>query len=144
MLFCSMLTLLVVLPLMNNMDGLRANKAQSWGVSQGASNTPVTSPSDAKVSFFDNLLKKLDSSSSSQKKIFGFPYLSLKLSLTLPHKGKMLWCSYFRSLIKLANFSRCGNFTKKLNFVSTLWKIIRPLVNSVGDHIRVIEIHLGG
>ena len=35
-------------------------------------------------------------------------------------------------LIKLANFCRCGNFIKKLNFVSTPWKIIIPLENSVG------------
>ena len=56
----------------------------------GVSNSPHDAPSDAKVSFFDNLLKKLDSGSSSQKKIFGFLYLSLKLSLTLPIKGKML------------------------------------------------------
>ena len=112
----------------------------SQRVSQGVFDTP----SDAKVSFFENLVKKFDSSSSSQKKIFGFLYLSLKLSLTLLHKGKMLWCSYFRSLIKSAIFSRCRNFIKKMNFVSTPCKIIIPLGNSVGDHIRVIEICLGG
>ena len=78
------------------------------------------------------------------RQIFGFPYLSLKLSLTLPHKEKMLWCSYFKSLIKLANFSRCGNFVKKLNLVSSPWKIIVPLGNSVGDHIWITQIHLGG
>ena len=37
------------------------------------------------------------------------------------------------------------NTTAKLKiFVSTPWKIIIPLENSVGDYIRVIEIHLGG
>ena len=41
-------------------------------------------------------------------------------------------------------FSRCGNFIKKLNFASTPWKIIIPLGNSVGNHIWVIQIHLGG
>ena len=61
-----------------------------------------------------------------------FHYLSLKSSLTLPHKGKMLWCSYFRFLIKSVYFSRCGNFIKNLSFVSTPWKIIIPLGNSVG------------
>ena len=35
------------------------------GALEGVSDTPMTPPSDAKVSFFDNLLKKLDSSSSS-------------------------------------------------------------------------------
>ena len=30
-------------------------------------------------------------------------------------------------------FSRCGNFIEKLNFVSTPWKTIIPLGNSVGD-----------
>ena len=40
-------------------------------------------------------------------------------------------------------FSRCGNFVKKLNFVSTPWKVIIPLGNSVGDHIWVIQIHMG-
>ena len=110
----------------------------SWGASQGC----VMPSSDAKVSFFDNLLKKLDSGSSSQKNIlFSIPIPKIKFDLH--HKGKVLWCSYFRSLIKSANFSRCRNFIEKLNFVSTPWKIIIPLENSVGDHIRVIEIHLG-
>ena len=40
-------------------------------------------------------------------------------------------------------FSRCGNFIEKLNFVSTSWKVIIPLENSVGDHIWVIQIHMG-
>ena len=40
-------------------------------------------------------------------------------------------------------FSRYGNFIKKLNFVSTPWKVIIPLGNSVGDHIWVIQIHMG-
>ena len=31
-----------------------------------------------------------------------------------------------------------------INFVSTPWKIIIPLRNSVGDHIWVIQMHLGG
>ena len=35
-------------------------------------------------------------------------------------------------------FSRCGNFIKKLNFVSTPWKIKIPLENSEGDHICVV------
>ena len=56
----------------------------------------------------------------------------------------MLWCSHFRSFIKSAIFSRMGNFIAKLNFDSTPWKIIIPLENSVGDYIRVTEIHLGG
>ena len=107
----------------------------------------VTGASDAphyaKVSFFDNLLKKLDSSSSSQKNIwFSVPIPKIKF-VTLPHKGKMLWCSYFKSLIKSVNFSRCGNFIEKLNFVSPPGKITIPLGSSVGDHIRVKEINLG-
>ena len=57
------------------------------------------------------------------EKIFGFSYLSLKLSLILPQKGIMLWCSYFRSFIKSTNFSRTGNFVEKLNFTYTPWKI---------------------
>ena len=76
--------------------------------------------------------------------LFGFSYLFLKLSFTLPHKEKMLWCSYFRFFIKLINFSRCGNFVKKFNFAGTPWKIEIPLENSVGDDIWVIQIHLGG
>ena len=55
-----------------------------------------------------------------------------KIKFDPPPQGKMLWCSYFRSFIKLTNFSRTGNFIKKLNFVSTPWKIIIPLGNSVG------------
>ena len=46
--------------------------------------------------------------------------------MALPQKGKMLWCPYFRSFIKLTNFSRTGNFIEKLNFVSTPWKIKIP------------------
>ena len=34
-------------------------------------------------------------------------------------------------------------FCQKLNFVSTPWKVIIPLGNSVGDHIWVIQIHMG-
>ena len=64
--------------------------------------------------------------------IFGFLYLSLKLSFSLPHKGKMLWCSHFRSFIKSAIFSKMGNSITKLNFISTPLKIIIPLENSVG------------
>ena len=45
----------------------------------------------------------------------------------------MLWCSYFKSFIKSANFSRCGNFVEKLNFVYTPWKIIILLGHSVGN-----------
>ena len=62
----------------------------------------------------------------------------------------MLWCSYFRSFIKLTNFLRMGNFVEKINFISTSWKIIIPLGNSVGDHIWSIQTqiynlaHLGG
>ena len=37
-----------------------------------ASDALCNTPSDAKVSFFDNLLKKLDSCSSSQKKYLVF------------------------------------------------------------------------
>ena len=40
-------------------------------------------------------------------------------------------------------FLRYGNFIKKLNFVSTPWKVIIPLENSVGDYIWVIQIHMG-
>ena len=53
------------------------------------------------------------------RKIFGFPYLSLKLSLTLPNKEKMLWCSYFKPFIKLANFSRLENFIPTHSCYST-------------------------
>ena len=54
--------------------------------------------------------------------------------MTLPHKGKMIWCSYFRSFIKLTNFSRCKKFHQKLNFVSTPWKIIIPLAHHPPYH----------
>ena len=52
---------------------------------------------------FHHLVKKLDSSQSSQKK-FVIPYLFLKLSLTLPYKGKM------------------NIFTPKCHFLTILWK----------------------
>ena len=122
----------VTAPITGGVDGCPL----SWG----ASDTPVMPPSDAKVSFFDNLVKKQQL--EFLEKIFCFLYLSL--SLILPQKGKMLWCSHFRSFIKLAIFSGMGNFIAKLNFVSTPWKFIIPLENSVGDYIRVIEIHLHG
>ena len=65
-----------------------------------------------KVTIFENLVKKVDSDLSLIK-IFSFLYLSLKLSLTLPHKGKMLWCSYFRSFIKSAIFFRDVEISSK-------------------------------
>ena len=68
------------------------------------------------------------------EKIFGFQYLPLKLSLTLPHKGKMVWCSYYRSFIKLINLNRCGNFIKKFNFVSTPSKIIILIAHHPSYH----------
>ena len=34
-------------------------------------------------------------------------------------------------------------FCQKMNFVSTPWKIIIALGNSVGDHIWVIQIYMG-
>ena len=52
-----------------------------------------------------------------------------KISLTLPHKGKMLWCSNFRFFIKLINLDRCGNLIEKFYFVSIPWKIIIPKAN---------------
>ena len=48
------------------------------------------------------------------EKIFGFSYLSLKLSLALPLKGIMLWCSYLRSFIKSTNFSELEISLKNL------------------------------
>ena len=57
-------------------------------------------------------------------------YLSLKLSLTLPHERKVLWCSYFKSFIKSKIYSRCGNFVDKWNFVNTSGKFIILLGNS--------------
>ena len=50
------------------------------------------------------------------EEIFGFPYLFLKLSLTLPHKGKVLWWSYFRSFIKSTIFSQMWKFHQKTEF----------------------------
>ena len=55
-----------------------------------------------------------------------------KINFDPPPQWKMLLFSYFRSFIKLINFSRSGNFIKKFYFVSTPWKIIIPLGNSVG------------
>ena len=63
-----------------------------------------------------------------------FSVLSLKLSLTLPHKGKMLCCSHFRSFIRLINLDRCGNLIENFNFVSTPWKIIIPLAHHPPYH----------
>ena len=100
---------------------------------------PHDAPQQCQSVIFWQFVEKLDSGSSSQKKIFGFLYLFLKLSLTLPHKEKLLWCSYFRSYIKSINFSRNGFFVKKFNFVSTPWKIIIPLGNSVGTMYRLYK-----
>ena len=35
-----------------------------------------------------------------------------------------------------------GNLVEKFSFVSTSWKIIIPIGNSVGDHIWVIQIQI--
>ena len=82
-----------------------------------------------KVTIFENLMKNLIAA-GVLRKIFALLYLSLKLSLTLPHKRKVLWCSYFKSFIKSKIFSRCGNFVDKWNFVSTPGEIIILLGNS--------------
>ena len=68
------------------------------------------------------------------RKIFGFLYLSLTLSLTLPRKGKMLWWSYFRPFIKSINLDRGRNLIKKFNFVSTPLKIIIPIAHHPPYH----------
>ena len=79
----------------------------------------------AKVSFFDNFVKKLTLAGVLRKNIwFSIPVPKIKFDP--PPEGKMLWCSYFKSFIKSTNFSRCGNFIKKWNFASTAWKIIIP------------------
>ena len=52
-----------------------------------ASDAPCDAPSDAKVSFFDNLLKKLDSNSSSQKNIW-FSVSIPKIKFDPPPQGK--------------------------------------------------------
>ena len=59
----------------------------SQRASQGASDNPCDVPSDAKVSFFDNLLKKLDSGSSSQKKYLVFVPIP-KIKFDTPPQGK--------------------------------------------------------
>ena len=42
-----------------------------------------------------------------------------RVKLKFRDKGKVLWCSYFKSFIKLTIFSRCGNFSfKKPNIYS--------------------------
>ena len=44
----------------------------------------------------------------------------------------MFWCLYFRYFIKSTIFFEIWKFHQKLNFVSTPWKIIISLGNSVG------------
>ena len=59
----------------------------------------------------------------------------------------MLWCSYFKCFIKSKNFSRCGNFVNKWNFVSTSGKIIILLGNShyqLFFHEILKNCHYGG
>ena len=46
--------------------------------------------------------------------------------------------------LKQQFFFRREYFIKNLNFVSTPWKIIIPLGNSVENHMWVIQIHLSG
>ena len=41
-------------------------------------------------------------------------------------------------------FFQMWKFRQKIKFVSTPRKIIIPLGNNVGDHMWVIQIHLGG
>ena len=54
--------------------------------------------------------------------------------MTLHHKGKMLWWSYFRSSTQSINLDRCGNFIEKFNFVSTPSKIIIPIAHHPPYH----------
>ena len=60
-----------------------------------------------------------------------------KIKFDPPSQGKN---ALVKSFIKSAIFSRCG----KWNFASTPFKITIPLGNSVGDHMKVIEIYWVG
>ena len=68
-----------------------------------------------------------------------------KIKLDPPPHGEKCFGGHILGLsLNQQFFSRCGNLIKKFNFVSTPWKIIIPIGNSVENHIWVIQIHLGG
>ena len=88
--------------------------------------------------------KKLHSDWEFSGKKFGYSKLFLKLSFTLQNKGKMLWCSYFKSFIELTIFYGNVIFVKIFYFISTPWKIIIPWGNSFAETILIIGMHVGG
>ena len=92
-----------------------------------------------KVKIFENLMKNLRVAGVLRINIW-FSVPVPKIKFDPPPQGK----SAFKFFLKLTNFCNCGNFVKKLNFVSTPWKIIIPLGSSVGDHQWVIQVYLGG
>ena len=58
-----------------------------------------------------------------------------KIKFHPPPQGKNALVFIFKSFIKSANFSRCGNFIKKFNFVSTPSKIIIPTAHHPPYHL---------
>ena len=87
--------------------------------SQGASNAPCDTPppSDAKVSFFDNLVKNLTVARDFRNNIwFSIPIPKIKFEP--PPQGKNVWCSHFgvHIFIKSAIFFWNGKFHYKIEF----------------------------
>ena len=91
--------------------------------------------------FFDNFVEKTSLQLDFSEKNIWLSLPIPRVRFDLPHKEKMLWCSYIRSFIKLTMFSDLEISPKKL--ISTPWKVIIPLGNSVEDPMRVIQMHLG-
>ena len=66
-----------------------------------------------------------------------------KIKFDPPHKEKCFGVHILGPLLNQQFFSDL-EILKKIDFVSTPWKIIIPLGNSVGDPIWVTQMHLGG
>ena len=68
-----------------------------------------------------------------------------KIKFDPPPQGKSALVFIFKVFPQIDNFfPDMEILTKNGNLFSTPWKIIIPLGNSMGDHIWVIQIHLGG
>ena len=96
-------------------------------------------------SFFDNPVKKNLTAARVLRINIWLSIPVPKIKFDPPPQGKNALVFIFKVFPQIDNFfPDVEIFSKNGNLFSTPWKIIIPLGNSVGDYIRVIQIHLGG
>ena len=96
-------------------------------------------------SFFDNPVKKNLTAAGVLRINIWLSIPVPKIKFDPPQQGKSALVSIILDLSSNQQFfPDVEILSKNVNLFSTPWKIIIPLGNSVGDHIWVIQIHLGG